>query len=176
MTYQSHVLLEQAVVFVGCLAGLPRDVFNFYMYYGVLGTCIEHCGYEVRLWLGRLDSMHPVLPCLFHAVRHNCFTFSALCLCFFVFTSAPALTFLAGHLDQQDSDLLASRATAWKHETAAGTDDLRHPEQGALFLCYWISRGCQHGRTRLAPRKVSVCASFLSRSPSCACPPSLEST
>ena len=96
MTYQSHVLLEQGVVFVACLAGLPRDVFNFYMYYGVLGTCIEHCGYEVRLGLGGLDSMHPVLPCLFHAVRHTCLAFSSFCLCFFVFALAPALTFVRG--------------------------------------------------------------------------------
>ena len=49
VTYQSHILLEQGVVLVACMSGLPRDVFNFYMYYGVLGTFIEHCGYEVRI-------------------------------------------------------------------------------------------------------------------------------
>jgi len=47
VSYQSHILLEQSVVFIACAAGLPRDVFNFYMYYGTLGTFIEHCGYEV---------------------------------------------------------------------------------------------------------------------------------
>jgi hypothetical protein len=47
VTYQSHILLEQSVVLIACAAGLPRDVFNFYMYYGTLGTFIEHCGYEV---------------------------------------------------------------------------------------------------------------------------------
>ena len=47
VSYQSHILLEQSVVLIACAAGLPRDVFNFYMYYGTLGTFIEHCGYEV---------------------------------------------------------------------------------------------------------------------------------
>lgn len=57
--YQSHLLLEVAVVFFGVFAGLPRDVFDFYMYYGTLGTYLEHCGFE----LGTLKL--PLVPVTF---------------------------------------------------------------------------------------------------------------
>ena len=59
VTYQSHLLLEQLVVLIACAAGLPRDVFDFYIYYGTLGTYIEHCGYE----LGTMKL--PLLPITF---------------------------------------------------------------------------------------------------------------
>jgi hypothetical protein len=47
VTYQSHILLEQIVVCLAAAAGLPKDVFVFSLYWGTLGTLIEHCGYEV---------------------------------------------------------------------------------------------------------------------------------
>ena len=59
VSYQSHVLLEQSVVLVACFAGLPRDVFIFFLYWGTLGTYIEHCGFE----LGSLKL--PLLPFTF---------------------------------------------------------------------------------------------------------------
>ena len=49
ITYQSHILLEQIVVVLVASIGLPVDVFNFYMYWGTIGTYIEHSGFEVGL-------------------------------------------------------------------------------------------------------------------------------
>ena len=71
MTYQSHVLLEQAVVLVACIAGLPRDAFSFYMYLGTLGTLFEHCGYELgslKLPLVPLTLGHVTSALSFYAV------------------------------------------------------------------------------------------------------------
>lgn len=47
VTYQSHVVLEQAVIFFMAMLGLPRDVFVFTMYWGTLATYVEHCGFEL---------------------------------------------------------------------------------------------------------------------------------
>ena len=71
MTYQSHILLEQAVVLVACIAGLPRDAFSFYMYLGTLGTLFEHCGYELgslKLPLVPLTLGHVTSALSFYAV------------------------------------------------------------------------------------------------------------
>jgi hypothetical protein len=38
VTFQSHVLLEHLVVLMCAMAGLPKDVFMFYEYWGTLGT------------------------------------------------------------------------------------------------------------------------------------------
>mmetsp|Transcript_1130 Transcript_1130/g.1770 ORF Transcript_1130/g.1770 Transcript_1130/m.1770 type:complete len:341 (+) Transcript_1130:61-1083(+) len=46
VTYQSHILLEQIVVFIMAMCGMPRDVFMFVMYYGTIATYLEHSGYE----------------------------------------------------------------------------------------------------------------------------------
>jgi len=71
VTYQSHILLEQAVVLVACIAGLPRDAFSFYMYLGTLGTLFEHCGYELgslKLPLVPLTLGHVTSALSFYAV------------------------------------------------------------------------------------------------------------
>lgn len=47
VTYQSHIVLEQSVAFILAMAGLPRDVFVFSMYWGTIATYIEHCGFEL---------------------------------------------------------------------------------------------------------------------------------
>ena len=47
VTYQSHIVLEQAVVLIMAMLGLPRDVFVFSMYWGTLATYVEHCGFEL---------------------------------------------------------------------------------------------------------------------------------
>lgn len=56
VTYQSHVLTEQLVVLILAMAGLPRDVFCFLIYWGTFDTYVEHCGYE----LGKMKL--PFLP------------------------------------------------------------------------------------------------------------------
>jgi sterol desaturase/sphingolipid hydroxylase (fatty acid hydroxylase superfamily) len=73
VTYQSHVLLEQIVVIVAAMAGLPKDVFMFSLYWGTLGTYLEHCGYELG------DIQLPFIP----------ITFGRLCS----FISFPGLVF-----------------------------------------------------------------------------------
>jgi len=47
VTYQSHVCLEQLVVLVAAACGLPRDVFTWTLWWGTLGTFVEHCGHDV---------------------------------------------------------------------------------------------------------------------------------
>jgi sterol desaturase/sphingolipid hydroxylase (fatty acid hydroxylase superfamily) len=47
VTYQSHILLEQLVVFIMAMLGLPRNVFTFYLYWGTIGTYVEHSGFEL---------------------------------------------------------------------------------------------------------------------------------
>lgn len=47
VTYQSHILMEQLVVWIMALAGLPRTVFVFVMYWGTIGTFVEHSGFEL---------------------------------------------------------------------------------------------------------------------------------
>jgi sterol desaturase/sphingolipid hydroxylase (fatty acid hydroxylase superfamily) len=47
VTYQSHIVLEQLVVFVMAMAGLPRDVFLLVMYWGTIGSFVEHSGFEL---------------------------------------------------------------------------------------------------------------------------------
>lgn len=59
VTYQSHIVLEQLIVIGFGLAGLPRNVLMFTMYWGTLGTLVEHSGFE-------LGSMKlPLLPMTF---------------------------------------------------------------------------------------------------------------
>ena len=48
VTYQSHVLTEQLVVLIAAAAGLPRDVFTWTLWWGTLGTYVEHCGHDVH--------------------------------------------------------------------------------------------------------------------------------
>lgn len=62
VTYQSHIVLEQLVVFILAAAGLPRNVFVFSLYWGTIGTYLEHCGYE----LGEMKM--PLLPVTFGRV------------------------------------------------------------------------------------------------------------
>jgi len=65
VTYQSHIVLEQLVVFILAVAGLPRDVFVFSMYWGTIATYIEHSGFElgsmklplVPLTIGHLSTL-----------------------------------------------------------------------------------------------------------------------
>ena len=59
VTYQSHIVLEQLVIFILAMAGLPRDVFVFTMYWGTIATYVEHCGFE----LGTVKL--PLLPLTF---------------------------------------------------------------------------------------------------------------
>ena len=47
VTYQSHILTEQAVVLIMALCGLPKDVFTFALWYGTLSTFIEHAGHDM---------------------------------------------------------------------------------------------------------------------------------
>jgi hypothetical protein len=59
VTYQSHILMEQLVVLILAAAGLPRNVFVFSLYWGTIGTYVEHSGFE-------LGSMKlPLLPITF---------------------------------------------------------------------------------------------------------------
>ena len=48
VTYQSHVLTEQSVVFLAAACGLPRDVFTWVMWWGTLMTYVEHGGHDVE--------------------------------------------------------------------------------------------------------------------------------
>lgn len=65
VTYQSHILLEQVVVFIMAILGMPKDVFYVTMYWGTIGTYIEHAGFELGtmklpllpLNLGHLSSL-----------------------------------------------------------------------------------------------------------------------
>ncbi len=59
VTYQSHVVLEQVVVGIMAVAGLPRNVFVFSLYWGTIGTYVEHSGFE----LGAMKL--PLLPLTF---------------------------------------------------------------------------------------------------------------
>lgn len=59
VTYQSHFILEQAVVLMFAFAGLPVDVFRWTLYYGTLDTYLKHSGYEFG------DMKLPVLPLTF---------------------------------------------------------------------------------------------------------------
>lgn len=92
VTYQSHVVLEQSVIFILAMAGLPRDVFVFTMYWGTILTYVEHSGYElscVKL---------PILPATFGNLctllglstgfLDGTFVFGVSCLCRFTFSSS----------------------------------------------------------------------------------------
>mmetsp|Transcript_20583 Transcript_20583/g.55485 ORF Transcript_20583/g.55485 Transcript_20583/m.55485 type:complete len:239 (+) Transcript_20583:528-1244(+) len=47
VTYQSHFLLEQAIV-IGCaMTFVPRDVLLFTLYTGTFGTFLQHAGFEL---------------------------------------------------------------------------------------------------------------------------------
>ena len=59
VTYQSHIVLEQLVVLILAAAGLPRNVFVFSLYWGTIGTYVEHSGFE----LGTMKL--PLLPITF---------------------------------------------------------------------------------------------------------------
>lgn len=59
VTYQSHIVLEQLVVLILAMAGLPRNVFVFSLYWGTIGTYVEHSGFE----LGEMKM--PLLPITF---------------------------------------------------------------------------------------------------------------
>lgn len=59
VTYQSHILLEQVVVLVLAAAGMPRNVFVFNLYWGTIGTFVEHSGFELG------DMKLPLLPMTF---------------------------------------------------------------------------------------------------------------
>jgi hypothetical protein len=59
VTYQSHIVLEQLVVLIFAAAGMPRTVFLFSLYWGTIGTFVEHSGFE-------LGSMKlPLIPVTF---------------------------------------------------------------------------------------------------------------
>jgi hypothetical protein len=45
--YQSHILLEQVVVVLMAMLRLPRNVFMFSLYWGTIGTYVEHSGFEL---------------------------------------------------------------------------------------------------------------------------------
>lgn len=47
VTYQSHVLLEHVVVLIVAMCGLPRDVFTWTLWWGTLGTYVEHAGHDM---------------------------------------------------------------------------------------------------------------------------------
>ena len=85
VTYQSHIILEQAVVLILAIAGLPRDVFIFTMYWGTMGTFVEHSGYE-------LGSMKlPLIPVTFGMLQKvmgfaTCWFLEGTC-CFHPFNS-----------------------------------------------------------------------------------------
>ena len=77
VTYQSHVLLEQIVVIMAAIAGLPKNVFVFSLYWGTFGTFLEHCGYEegniklpfLPLSFGRLCSFISFSGLLFEGIN-----------------------------------------------------------------------------------------------------------
>jgi hypothetical protein len=48
VTYQSHVLTEQLVVLIAAACGLPRDVLTWTLFWGTLGTYVEHCGHDLH--------------------------------------------------------------------------------------------------------------------------------
>mmetsp|Transcript_49432 Transcript_49432/g.128948 ORF Transcript_49432/g.128948 Transcript_49432/m.128948 type:complete len:328 (+) Transcript_49432:141-1124(+) len=48
VTYQSHILTEQSVILLAAAVGLPRDVFTWTIWWGTLGTYVEHCGHDVH--------------------------------------------------------------------------------------------------------------------------------
>ena len=47
VTYQSNFLTEQLVVIIAAALGCPRDVFTWSMYWGTLGTYVEHGGHDL---------------------------------------------------------------------------------------------------------------------------------
>lgn len=59
VTYQSHIILEQMIVIMFALMGIPRNVLMFSLYWGTIGTYVEHSGYE----LGTMKL--PLLPFTF---------------------------------------------------------------------------------------------------------------
>merc|ERR1712139_615362 len=46
VTYESHFLTEQLVVFVASTTFLPRDVLIFSMYYALIDTFVQHSGVD----------------------------------------------------------------------------------------------------------------------------------
>lgn len=47
VNYNSHVLTHQIVVLTGCVLFVPQDVLKLTLYLGLLGTFLEHAGYEM---------------------------------------------------------------------------------------------------------------------------------
>jgi len=47
VTYQSHLLTEQFVVFYASILGLPSDVLLVFLYASLVDTFVQHCGVEV---------------------------------------------------------------------------------------------------------------------------------
>jgi sterol desaturase/sphingolipid hydroxylase (fatty acid hydroxylase superfamily) len=47
VTYQSHFVAEHLVVLIAAFCGLPRDVFTWTLWWGTLGTFIEHAGHDM---------------------------------------------------------------------------------------------------------------------------------